>query len=326
MHREFGRQRTVAVEGVSLRVQPGQIVCLLGPNGAGKTTTVRMCSTLLTPTSGTVTVAGIDALASPQAARRHIGLVLGGDRGFYLRASARDNLRFFAHVAGVAARDVARRVEHALESVNLADRAHSRVQEYSRGMRQRLHIARALLAEPRLLLLDEPSNGLDPEIALELRSLVTSLAAQGVGILLTTHYLAEAEALADHLIVITRGRIRISGTAPDISRHAHLDRVITLAVNRPAADIASAVEASGADLSQWPGRIDVDSLHSMTHLRAFASTPAAAAHFEAAMRNLWGHDLHDIVSRPPTLEESYLELLATDPGHVPAQPSNGAAS
>ncbi|WP_306525874.1 ATP-binding cassette domain-containing protein, partial [Rothia mucilaginosa] len=140
LSRVFGKGENAftAVDRVSLRVSSGEIHALLGPNGAGKTTTVQMCSTLLTPTSGSLTVNGVDAIAHPQRARRHVGLALGGENGFYPRASARDNLLFFADVAGVSGQARRHEVEHALARVELTDAATRPVQEFSRGMKQRL--------------------------------------------------------------------------------------------------------------------------------------------------------------------------------------------
>lgn len=198
-------------------INPGEIVGLLGPNGAGKTTTVRMCATLLTPTSGRVFVDGIDAVAHPSAARRRTGLVLGGDAGFYSRASARKNLLFFADVAGVRTGDRRKRVADALAAVSLTDRANDPVRDFSRGMKQRLHIARALLGRPSLLLLDEPTTGLDPQIAVEIRALIRSLADDGAGILLTSHHLGEVEQLADRVQVIAQGREIAAGTVAEIA-------------------------------------------------------------------------------------------------------------
>ena len=218
LRREFGddKNRRIAVDNVNVKIKPSEIIGLLGPNGAGKTTTVRMCSTLLTPTSGSIIVDGIDAVKHPQQARRRIGLVLGGESGFYNRASARKNLLFFADVAGVRGGARRERVESALEAVALSDRAEDRVRDFSRGMKQRLHIARALLGKPSLLLLDEPTNGLDPQIAAEIRTLIKSLADGGTGILLTSHMLTEVEQLADRIQVIAKGRQIASGSVADI--------------------------------------------------------------------------------------------------------------
>ena len=215
-----GERAFTAVDRVSLRISSGEIHALLGPNGAGKTTTVQICSTLLTPTSGNLTVNGVDAVTHPQQARRHVGLALGGDNGFYPRASARDNLLFFADVAGVSGRTRRREVEQALARVELTDAAVRPVQEFSRGMKQRLHIARALLGSPSLLLLDEPTNGLDPDIALTVRALIRSLAEDGAAILLTSHLLGEIEDLAHSITVLGAGSVAVSGNLEDIAAHA----------------------------------------------------------------------------------------------------------
>ena len=207
-----GEHAFTAVDNVSLSISSGEIHALLGPNGAGKTTIVQMCATLLTPTSGAVRIDGVDALAHPQRARASLGLALGGDTGFYPRASARDNLLFFADLAGVSARKRRNQVASALERVDLADVAAKKVQEFSRGMKQRLHIGRALLGEPKLLLLDEPTNGLDPDISLTIRQLIRSLADDGTAILLTSHLLGEIEELAHRVTVIGAGRVAVSGT------------------------------------------------------------------------------------------------------------------
>ena len=238
LSRVFGKGENAftAVDRVSLRVSSGEIHALLGPNGAGKTTTVQMCSTLLTPTGGSLTVNGIDAIADPQRARRHVGLALGGENGFYPRASARDNLLFFADVAGVSGRTRRHEVEHALARVELTDAATRPVQEFSRGMKQRLHIARALLGSPALLLLDEPTNGLDPDIALTVRTLIRSLANEGTAILLTSHLLGEIEDLAHTITVLGAGSVAVSGSLEDIAAHAGIAATTVVQVEATATE------------------------------------------------------------------------------------------
>ena len=231
-----GERAFTAVDRVSLRISSGEIHALLGPNGAGKTTTVQMCSTLLTPTGGSLTVNGVDAIAHPQRARRHVGLALGGENGFYPRASARDNLLFFADVAGVSGRARRHEIEHALARVELADAATRPVQEFSRGMKQRLHIARALLGSPALLLLDEPTNGLDPDIALTVRTLIRSLADEGTAILLTSHLLGEIEDLAHTITVLGAGSVAVCGTLEDVAAHAGIAATTVVQVDPTATE------------------------------------------------------------------------------------------
>ncbi|MFF2301972.1 ABC transporter ATP-binding protein [Streptomyces sp. NPDC058128] len=171
-----------------------------------------MLSTLLLPTSGTARVFGHDVARDPVSVRRRIGYVFGGDRGLYDRLSALDNLRYFAELYAVPAREQKHRTTELLDLVGLLGREKERVEGYSRGMRQRLHIARGLLHRPDVLFLDEPSIGVAPVAARDLRRTVADLAAAGTTVLLTTHYMAEADELCDRIAVIAGGRIRALGT------------------------------------------------------------------------------------------------------------------
>src|SRR5215218_103098 len=185
-----------AVKGVSFEIQKGELFGLLGPNGAGKTTTIKMLITLLIPTSGSARVLGYDVVRDAREVRRRIGYVFGGDRGLYERLSALDNLRYFAELYGVPPRKQKGRIAELVELVGLTGREKERVEGYSRGMRQRLHVARGLLHDPPVLFLDEPTIGLDPVGARELRTLVAALVSeQRKTVLLTTHYMFEADQL-----------------------------------------------------------------------------------------------------------------------------------
>ncbi|MFG1530595.1 MAG: ABC transporter ATP-binding protein [Thermoplasmata archaeon] len=212
------RSRTEALRGVDLRVDPGEIFGLLGPNGAGKTTLTKILSTLLLPTSGQARVLGIDVARHPQAVRPRIGLVLGGERGLYNRISARENLRYFADLFGLLPSDRDRRIQEVLDRVGLTEAADRRVEEYSRGMKQKLHLARGILHRPELLFLDEPTIGLDPKSARETRKLIRSLVSDGVTIFLTTHYMFEAEELCQRLAILSKGRIVARDTVAGLRR------------------------------------------------------------------------------------------------------------
>ena len=166
------RSETVALDGLTLDIPRGAVFGLLGPNGAGKTTTVRILSTLLLPSSGSARVLGHDVEHEAGEVRKHIGLALGGERGLYGRLSGRDNLRYFGALQHMSGRDAGRRIDEILELVGLADSGGTLVERYSRGMRQRLQIGRALLARPEVIFLDEPTIGLDPQGAQEFRALV----------------------------------------------------------------------------------------------------------------------------------------------------------
>jgi ABC-2 type transport system ATP-binding protein len=205
-----------AVRGVTFAVESGELFGLLGPNGAGKTTTIKMLITLLIPTSGTARVLGYDVVHDAREVRRRIGYVFGGDRGLYDRLSGFDNLRYFAELYAVPPRDMRRRIGELLDLVGLAGRENERVEGYSRGMRQRLHIARGLLHDPPVVFLDEPTIGVDPVGARELRATIAQLVEEGKTVLLTTHYMFEADQLCDRIAVISQGEIVAEGTPADL--------------------------------------------------------------------------------------------------------------
>jgi ABC-2 type transport system ATP-binding protein len=225
--RLFGRRREiVAVEEISFRVPRGQIFGMLGPNGAGKTTTIKMLSTLLVPTSGRATVGGYDVVRQERMVRRQLGVVLGGDRGLYAKLSARDNLRYFGNLYGMRGDAIARRSQEMLQLVGLEERAGDRVEGFSRGMKQRLHLAKALLHDPPVLVLDEPTIGLDPAAALDLRRAIAALAPAHT-VLLTTHDMTEADALCAEIAIVDQGRIVAQGTPDELkARVAGTRRVI----------------------------------------------------------------------------------------------------
>src|ERR671934_692932 len=215
----FVRRRTKTIEavrGIDFEVAEGELFGLLGPNGAGKTTTIKMLITLLIPTAGEARVLGLDVVRDAREVRKRIGYVFGGERGAYDRLSGLDNLRYFAELYAVPPRTQKRRIPELLELVGLAGREREKVEGYSRGMRQRLHIARGLLHDPPVVFLDEPTIGVDPVGARELRATVAALAAAGKTVLLTTHYMFEADALCDRLAVIAKGRIVAEGTPADL--------------------------------------------------------------------------------------------------------------
>ena len=207
-----------AVKGVSFEIQKGELFGLLGPNGAGKTTTIKMLITLLIPTSGSASVLGYDVVKDAREVRKRIGYVFGGERGVYERLSGYDNLRYFAELYGVPPKIQKQRIDELLELVGLKGREHERTEGYSRGMKQRLHVARGLLHDPEVIFLDEPTIGLDPVGAREVRATIASLTEAGKTVLLTTHYMFEADALCDRIAVITQGEIVAEGTPADLKR------------------------------------------------------------------------------------------------------------
>ncbi|MGH2541562.1 MAG: ATP-binding cassette domain-containing protein [Ardenticatenaceae bacterium] len=197
----------VAVDDVTFDIREGEIFGLLGPNGAGKTTTIRMLSTLLEPSSGTATICGYDIHAQAGLVRQHLGAVLTGERSIYWKLTGRENLDYFAALYHIPPRIARRRVTELLARLQLDERADELVERYSSGMKQRIAIAKALLANPPVLLLDEPTIGLDPQSARNLRELILEIKDEGRTVLLTTHYMEEADFLCDRIGIIDRGRI-----------------------------------------------------------------------------------------------------------------------
>ncbi len=191
-----------ALDDVSLSVESGEIFGFLGPNGAGKTTTIRILTGQLRPTSGRAWVAGCDVVDERQRLKPQIGVVFE-HQNLYQRMSARGNLAFAARLYGINKA----RVDQVLAQVGLSERARDKVKKYSNGMKQRLLIARALLHEPQVLFLDEPTRGLDPNVARDIRAIVSGLAQQGVTVFLTTHYMEEADQLCRRVAIIDQGRV-----------------------------------------------------------------------------------------------------------------------
>ena len=219
-----------AVNGVDLQIKRGEIFGLLGPNGAGKSTTIRMLCTLLEPTSGTAHVNGFDLVAQANDVRRSLGTLLAGERSIYWKLTGRENLEYFAALYHIPATVARQRVDELIERMELKDRANELVEKYSTGMRQRVAIAKALLARPPILLLDEPTLGLDPQAARRLRELIAELKQEGHTILLTTHYMEEADQLSDRIGIIDTGKIIALDTPEGLKQRIEQKEVIRLEV------------------------------------------------------------------------------------------------
>jgi ABC-2 type transport system ATP-binding protein len=214
-----------ALRGVDMTVAPGEIVALLGPNGAGKSTLMRILATTVLPDSGTARVAGFDVSSKPAQVRASIGLTLGDERSWYWRLTGRQNLEFFAALYHLKRAEAQARVDALLAQFNLAEAGDRRFDGYSTGMRMRLSLARALLPDPKILLLDEPTRSLDPVGASEFRETVAALGrTRNLAVLYTTHDLHEAAAIANRIVMVARGSVAAElpgGTPP-----AELERVL----------------------------------------------------------------------------------------------------
>ena len=295
-----------AVRGVSFGIERGELFGLLGPNGAGKTTTIKMLITLLIPTAGTASVLGHDVVAAPRDVRRHIGYVFGGDRGLYERLNAYDNLRYFAELYGVPPREQRARIGELVELVGLTGREKERVEGYSRGMRQRLHIARGILHDPPVVFLDEPSIGVDPVGARELRAMIGGLRDAGKTVLLTTHYMFEADELCDRIAVVARGEIVAQGTPRDLKAAVGDGAVVEIEVYGIGDDALAAVRA----LEGVTGVV----VEERDQAQAIVIQTAVGAEVtQAIMAQLEGVRLGRVTTREPTLEDAYVALV-TDHG------------
>lgn len=288
----FGTVR--AVDDLSFEVGPGRVTGFLGPNGAGKTTTLRMLLGLVVPTSGTATVGGhrYQDLRNPG---RMVGAALEAS-SFHPGRSARDHLRVLAPQVGVSTK----RCDEVLELVGLADAARRRVGGFSLGMRQRLGLATTLLGDPRMLLLDEPANGLDPEGIAWLRSLLRYLAAEGRTVLVSSHVLSEVHQTVDDVVIIAKGRLVQAcplGELEDLARREGLARRTTLLASPDAAGLARLVE------DRWPGRATpVPERPGAVVLQDVDAAEAGAAAFAA------GLEVHELVPSEVNLEEIFLRL------------------
>ncbi|MBQ7491274.1 MAG: ABC transporter ATP-binding protein [Clostridia bacterium] len=205
-----------AVDGISFAVRRGEIFGLLGQNGAGKTTTIKMLTTLLAPTEGTCKVLGWNTFGEEKRIRARINFIFGGELGIYRRLSAWDNLRYFSNLYLIPRREQDAHIQKILELVDLAERADDLAETYSKGMLQRLQIARGLINDPEILFMDEPTVGLDPVGARMLRDIIRRLKEQGKTVLVTTHNLAEVEELCDRLVIINKGKVVARGTPAEI--------------------------------------------------------------------------------------------------------------
>jgi len=232
-----------AVNGVDLQIERGEIFGLLGPNGAGKSTTIRMLCTLLEPTSGSAQVNGVDSVKQANDVRRSLGTVLAGERSIYWKLTGRENLEYFAALYHIPQPVAKKRVEELIERMELKERANELVEKYSTGMRQRIAISKALLARPPILLLDEPTLGLDPQAARRVRELVAELKQEGHTILLTTHYMEEADQLSDRIGIIDTGKVIALDTPEGLKRRIDQKEIIRLELTGWHADLADKLKS-----------------------------------------------------------------------------------
>jgi ABC-2 type transport system ATP-binding protein len=290
------REPVVALDGVSLAIPAGEVHGLLGPNGAGKTTLVKILSTVLLPSGGRAFVGGHDVVTETEAVRPLIGIVFGGERGLYTRLSARQNLEYWGALYRLSGAQIKQRSAELLERVGLTERADQRVEEFSRGMKQRLHLARGLMGDARVLFLDEPTTGMDPLAAREFRALINQLKGEGRTILLTTHDMVEAETVCDRVTLIDRGRILATETPRSLG--SLISRFQRIDVEDAPQEVLEAIRA-------------IDGVSSVTTLED--GTVRIEVHEEGAttlvLKELVDVGVTAVKTSLPSLEEVYVQVI-----------------
>jgi len=315
--KSFGDVR--ALEGLDLVAESGQVTALLGPNGAGKTTFVSAVATLLRPDSGEIRVAGIDACAEPKRVREIIGLA-GQYASVEPAMTGTENLRMVARLFGLSRRDAAAASETVLERLDLVDAGDRLVRNYSGGMRRRLDLGASLVGRPQLLLLDEPTTGLDPRGRMDLWSAIQNLVADGTDVLLTTQYLEEADQLARQIVIIDHGRVITAGTPDELKDRAGAN---VIEVRPRSAGDLPAVEATLARIGCETPHTDMDSQ------RVSARVEGGGDELRDVVRLLdeQGIAVHDVGLRRPSLDEVFLAVTGKhlDPTDPDTDPESAAA-
>jgi ABC-2 type transport system ATP-binding protein len=303
--KRFG-QRTV-VNGVDLAIPRGSVCGFVGPNGAGKTTTIRMLLGLIRPTSGSGQILG-GSLTDPASYLSKVGALIESP-AFYPALSGRDNLRALARLGGLDLAAVAPALEHA----GLTARAGDKYRSYSLGMKQRLGIAAALLPGPELLILDEPTNGLDPAGIVEMRGLIRSLAGNGMTVLVSSHLISEIEQICDYVVMIRAGRLVHQGTVAELRAEQRPDFVVAAEHDADDAQLAKVLDAAGCTVSDRPGEAG---------LLVQAPGIGAADINRLAARN--GITLRQLAEQTRTLEHAFFALTGTQSADVTPGAEMGA--
>lgn len=298
------RTQVAAVKDVSFEVNYGELFGLVGPNGAGKTTTIKMLTTMLIPTSGKATVLGYDVQKDVTKIRERIGIVLGGERGLYTRVSAIDNLRYFADLYGVPPNVRDKRTKELLQFLGLWERARDRVETYSKGMKQRLHLARGLINDPELIFLDEPTIGLDPEIAIETRSMIKELVEKGKTIFLTTHYMFEADELCKRVAIIRNGEIVALDSPSGLKKYVMDTSVVEV-------EGFGITDKEVSRFKEVPDVLSVSADLGENKQILKIQTPKGSEIISEVLEILRNSRIYDIKIKEPTLEDAYLRLVAS---------------
>src|SRR5213078_210065 len=294
-----------AVRGIDLNVSSGQFFGLLGPNGAGKSTTIGMLTTLILPTGGQAWVAGMDVVADPVAVKRRIGVVTQSNT-LDMQLTVAENLEFRSRFFGLGLREASRRADQLLEVFGLADRRKAMSTDLSGGQAKRLLIARALVHRPDVLFLDEPTAGLDPQTRVNLWDILRVLHDQGQSIVLTTHYIEEAEALCDRIAVVDHGEVLAAGTVDELKDGTGADTVITVRYEGEVPE--SLAEDTGLTARPGVGKVETDH----DRIRVFASEPDGVLGELVAAGARAGLTVRDAAQLKPSQETVFLNLTGRE--------------
>ncbi len=306
LHKAFGERE--AVRGVTFGIRPGEIFSLLGPNGAGKTTTISMLSCLLEPTQGDASVDGHSVRREPQAVKRVIGVV-PQEIALYPPLSARDNLLFWGQMYGLGGAELRRRVDEVLDLVGLRDRAKDRIQTYSGGMQRRINIAVGLLHRPKVVFMDEPTVGIDPQSRRNILDMVKALNAEGMTVLYTTHYMEEAQELSHRIGIVDHGQLIALGTLDELTQLVGQEDVVELSIPAECARPELAQALAGVSGVKQASLVKVGA-NGASHdaVRLLADDGHAALPDLIAATNQLGVRVTNVAVQAPNLEAVFLHL------------------
>jgi ABC-2 type transport system ATP-binding protein len=301
LSKQFGPLK--AVDGLSLRVEPGEVLGFLGPNGAGKSTTMKMVTGFLTPDGGSVKVAGQDVVSDPLAAKRRIGYLPEG-APLYGDMTPRSFLEFIAQIRGLRGADKARRVAEAIARTSLQSVLEKPIETLSKGFKRRVGLAQAILHDPQILILDEPTDGLDPNQKHEVRELIRGMSRDKV-IVLSTHILEEVEAVCTRAVIIAAGRLVFDGTPDALMARSRVHNALTLSMSvadpeQVRVDIAALDEVAGVEL--------IESLDGRATLQVFAVHGAALAMPVSELSRLRGWQVHGLSVERGRLDEVFRDI------------------
>jgi ABC-2 type transport system ATP-binding protein len=300
LQKSFGS--LTAVSDLSFEVRDGEIFGLLGPNGAGKTTTINMICGVLQPDGGRVLVDGKDIWIQPKAAKRSLGVV-PQDIAVYEDLTARDNLNFWGSLYGLKGSDLRDRIDATLSRVGLAERSADRVREFSGGMKRRLNLCMGLLHDPKFLLLDEPTVGIDPQARLNILEVIRGVASGGTTVLYTTHYMEEAEELCDRIAIIDHGKILTIGTLEELARLAGEGEMVRLTGS-----------FDGERMRETLAAVAGTKVHAVSDGRAVLSVTAEGAGLTAILPRLLDESLgvDDVSIQQPSLQSVFIRLTGRE--------------